>query len=88
MSQWPSSRGAAHVDLEVTRFSITPGHTGTRHLRYPTDKKTKGPLCPFAQQCAFCVQGRTGFEETPIGPMIAVHGHLSERCFGRSDEWH
>ena len=25
------------------------------------------------------------FEETPIRPMIAVHGHLSETCFGRSD---
>ncbi len=33
---------------------------------------------------AFCLQRRTGFEETPFRPMIADHGHLSERCFGRS----
>ena len=34
---------------------------------------------------ASCLQTRTGFEETPVRPMIADHGHLSERCFGRSD---
>jgi hypothetical protein len=50
--------------------------------------KTNGRQCRSGQQCAFCLQSRTGFEETPIIPMIAVHGHLTERCFGRSDEWH
>ncbi len=36
-SRWPSPR-VRNADLEVTWFRITPGHTGTRHLRYPTDK--------------------------------------------------
>ncbi len=42
--------------------------------------------CECWFRCApFCLQRRTGFEETPIRPRIAVHDHLSERCFGRSD---
>jgi len=37
----------------------------------------------MATERSFCLQTRTGFEETPIRSMIADHGHLSERCFGR-----
>jgi hypothetical protein len=32
----------------------------------------------LVQVCASCLQTRTGFEETPIRPMIAVQVHLSE----------
>jgi hypothetical protein len=47
--------------------------------------KTNGRQCRSYQQCAVRLQRRNGFEETPIKPMIAVHGHVSERRFGRSD---
>ncbi len=87
MSQWHSSRGAQcrSGSYSVQHHARAHGH---KAFEIPNGQKNQGPLMPFSQQCAFCVQGRTGFEETPIGPMIAVHGHLSERCFGRSDEWH
>ena len=85
MTQWPSSTGA---QCRSGSYSVQHNARAHGHKAYGIpngQKKTKGLLCPFALQCAYCVQGRIGFAETPIGPMIAVHGHLSERCFGRSD---
>jgi hypothetical protein len=56
-----------HADVEVTRFSTTPGHTGTRRLKSPTDKN-QGALQPAnapAGVCSCCLKQQAITGQTP-----------------------
>jgi hypothetical protein len=71
-----------------TLNDLAPKPRTTLRATRPRDGKrtaTRARLGVLVRVRAFCLQRRTGFEETPIRPMIADHGHLSEGCFGRSD---